>query len=491
MTREYHLVSSGVKKIVCQRFFLSTLSVNEKRIRNVLSASSDAGFFELDKRGKHENHVNKSVAEEAVVAHISKFKTVDSHYVRQTAKAQYLPEELNVKEMHRMYVEDHNGVGNVENYKFYHSIFKQRFNLKFQRNKKDQCDKCEGFRNTPVENKTADMIIDHDKHIDEKDSAGDLKAEMKRLGENDNVVSSAFDLEKVLLAPHGQTSSFYYSKRLKIHNFTVTDITNMETFCYVWHEGEAAKGSCEVGSCLQKYLGQTDATKVNLFSDRCGGQNSNRPTIVAIHDAFYKSKIEELTMNFLVTGHSQNENDTAHSNIEQAVRKRKLYTPDQWRTAIQFAFQPGKVVVNSLRTEDVINFKCPESFPEYKAMLKDTTTENDIEVKNRKDAKVYWSKIMQYKFVRDQPDKLFYKYFYSSPGYKYTTIYNKGLTTRSSKAPTRQRLYEKAIGIQPSKKEALLKLCRQDLIPQEHWNFFQSLIVNGKNNDDSDTDNEE
>ena len=148
-------------------------------------------------------------------------------------------------------------------------------------------------------------------------------------------------------------------------------------------------------------------------------------------------------------------------------------------------------MVNSLRTEDVINFKCPESFPEYKAMLKDTTTENDIEVKNRKDAKVYWSKIMQYKFVRDQPDKLFYKYFYSSPGYKYTTIYNKGLTTRSSKAPTRQRLYEKAIGIQPSKKEALLKLCRQDLIPQEHWNFFQSLIVNGKNNDDSDTDNEE
>ena len=98
---------------------------------------------------------------------------------------------------------------------------------------------------------------------------------------------------------------------------------------------------------------------------------------------------------------------------------------------------------------------------------------------------------MQYKFVRDQPDKLFYKYFYSSPGYKYTTIYNKRLTTRSSKAPTRQRLYEKAIGIQPSKKEALLKLCRQDLIPQEHWNFFQSLIVNGKNNDDSDTDNEE
>jgi len=336
MTRQYQLTSNRERKTVCQKFFLSTLSIDERRIRQLLDTLSATGTVELDKRGKHNNHFTKAEEEAAVVAHISKFKTVDSHYVRKTAKAQYLPQQLTVKEMHRMYVEEHDGNGKVEDYKFYHRIFTERFNLKFQKNKKDQCDKCEGFKNTPDDKKTPEMIAEHDMHIDEKASARDLKAEMKLQGKDDGVVSSAFDLEKVLLAPHGQTSSFYYSKRLKIHNFTITDITSMETHCYVWHEGEAAKGSSEVATCLQQFLQQTQETNVNLFSDRCGGQNSNRMVIIAIHDVFYRSQLEELTMNFLVTGHSQNENDTAHSNIEQAVRKRTLYTPDQWKTAIQF-----------------------------------------------------------------------------------------------------------------------------------------------------------
>jgi len=139
----------------------------------------------------------------------------------------------------------------------------------------------------------------------------------------------------------------------------------------------------------------------------------------------------------------------------------------------------------------VIDFKCTESFPEYQAILTDKTTEDNEVVKNKKDAKVYWSKIMRYKFVRSQPDKLFFKYFYSSPECKFTTIYKK-LVTRANQLPTRRKLYRSPIGIQSSKKNALLKLCHQNLIPQEHWNFFEDLAVNSNRGDeDSETDGDE
>ena len=83
-------------------------------------------------------------------------------------------------------------------------------------------------------------------------------------------------------------------------------------------------------------------------------------------------------------------NFLAHSNIEKTVKKRTLYPPDQWKTAIQLSFQGGKVVVNSLLTKDVLDFKSTESFPEYQALLKDTTTQDDEIVKNKKHGKIYW-----------------------------------------------------------------------------------------------------
>ena len=71
------------------------------------------------------------------------------------------------------------------------------------------------------------------------------------------------------------------------------------------------------------------------------------------------------------------------------------------------AFKPGKVIINTLRYNEVIDFKDKRFFPEYTSILEDTTTEEDIKVKNKKDAKVYWSKILQYKFVKSDPEKMF------------------------------------------------------------------------------------
>ena len=109
-----------------------------------------------------------------------------------------------------------------ENYDFYLRVFKEKFDLKFHKPKKDKCDHCEAYEN--IASKTPEMIEEHTLHIEEKENARTYKNEMKDEGGVDSVLTAAFDLEKVLLCPHGPTSSFYYVKRLKLHNFTVTDI---------------------------------------------------------------------------------------------------------------------------------------------------------------------------------------------------------------------------------------------------------------------------
>ena len=86
------------------------------------------------------------------------------------------------------------------------------------------------------------------------------------------------------------------------------------------------------------------------------------------------------------------------------------------------AFQPGNCHVSTLRTEKVIDFKDKGSFPEYTTILNDSTTENDEKFSNKKDGKVFWSQIMQYHFVKSDPGKMFFKYHYSAPDFKYTTI---------------------------------------------------------------------
>ena len=108
---------------------------------------------------------------------------------------------MTVRDMHRMYVEEHNGISKVENYNFYFKVFKEKFNLKFHKNKKDKCNQCEAFENIPVELRTEDQIEKHDNHLDEKANARDYKELKKKEGKKDNVLTAAFDLEKVLLCP--------------------------------------------------------------------------------------------------------------------------------------------------------------------------------------------------------------------------------------------------------------------------------------------------
>ena len=134
---------------------------------------------------------------------------------------------------------------------------------------------------------------------------------------NKQTVTAAFDLEQVLLSPYGPTGAFYYSRRLKNHNLTVTEIDTLTTFSYLWNEHEAEKASCEVSTGVFKFIETKSMMGVkcfHLFADRCGGQNQNR-MMNMLSDCISRFDLECIELTYFVPGHGQNENDTTVSNV--------------------------------------------------------------------------------------------------------------------------------------------------------------------------------
>ena len=386
-----------------------------------------------------------------------------------------------------------------KNYDFYKHIFCTCFRLKFQKPKKYECATCSAYENKAE--KTEEDEINHKKHLDDKEMSRSIKAERKEEAEQDEFTScAAFDLQQVLLSPFGQTSDFYYSRRLKNHNLTVTEIDCMKTYCNLWHEAEGNKGACEIGTAVLKFLKEKKkegVERVYLFSDACGGQNRNRFIFIMLSYAMRLLNFEFVDIIFLVSVHTQNENDTAHSVIESHTKKLTIYTPAQWETNIQNSFKKNECHLTVLSHKDIIDFKSKEGFSDYAVVLADKATV-EIEVPVRKKGKtryhisnfvqgkntakkIMWSKIVNARFIQSEPEKIYLKYDYASDFLVGDFCVPSSLPKFWKKC---HRLYERPVGISKKKKEDLIKLCDKDLIPTQHQKFYRSLPVNEKKDDD-------
>ena len=245
-------------------------------------------------------------------------------------------------------------------------------------------------------------------------------------------------------------------------------------------------GSCEIASCLYKYLEikKSEGYKVvNLFADRCGGQNCNQMILCMLNEVLHNFKFDSITLNFLVSGHSQNENDNAHSTIESGCRNRTIYTTNQLEILIQMAFKKNVCKVIRVFHEDIINYKSFVAFPQYLSVLKDTVVE-ECEKKGgkgkkaEKGKKVYWSKLMIISFTKERPNEMLFKYKYSEEEYHHIEF--RSLVSSRQKKKTKKdvfRKYKECVGVPGKKKEDLMELCQKKLIPAQHHSFFRDLKV--------------
>lgn len=159
------------------------------------------------------------------------------------------------------------------------------------------------------------------------------------MAENKECICIIFDLQAVLQTSAGDIAAFYYKSKLSVFNFTVYDVASKEAHCFVWSELDGNRGVNEIGSCILKYIvnkydSENHKLPLIMFSDNCAGQQKNQFIAALLIFLTQRLKIPTISLNFLVVGHTQNENDHVHSLIEKqkklALRSGPVYVPAQW-----------------------------------------------------------------------------------------------------------------------------------------------------------------
>ena len=90
---------------VCKVMFLNTLVISDREMRTAIGKSKK-GHTKPDKRGRNPSRCYPPEAIEEVKKHIKRFPVIESHYVREKSKHQFLSSNLNLHTMFELYLAD-------------------------------------------------------------------------------------------------------------------------------------------------------------------------------------------------------------------------------------------------------------------------------------------------------------------------------------------------------------------------------------------------
>lgn len=467
-TYHYTFYAPNGKQEVCKKFFLDTLDLGQDVVYSTLNRLNPTGTLSPSKQGKHGKQptVDSDVLQ-SIRDHINLFPTLESHYNRKHSSKKYLPADLSLSGMYRLYKEkcrdDHVKAAKECTYR---KVFNSEYNLAFHRPKKDQCDDCASFRNKQFP--TAEETEQHELHQQNKNAAREVKdqAKQKAMTGDGSTAAACFDFQKILTCPHGQVSNFYYKRKLGVFNFTVYDLGTSDAICYMWPENEARRGPNEVGSCIWDFISQkveAGAKSIHFFSDNCGGQNRNR--FIAF---MYMQAMRHFGVNirhtYLEKGHTQTENDSVHAVIENSVKRALIYTPEQWYGAVRSARKSKQpYIVKEREFEDFIDFK---------AM---STSVRNLTVHDDK-TKVKWTQVKEIVADQEDPGAIFLRYKFGEQP-KRLDVVKRVPKGDEDKEEIELQYLTKQCGIHEAKKKDLLSLCYSHLIPKKYISTFEELSL--------------
>jgi len=403
------------------------------------------------------------------------FQTLPSHYCRKTSSRQYLPSELNVRKMYRMYVElckERRKKAVKES--FYRHIFVSEFNISFQTPKKDKCNFCVAYLNYSKQEQEAKRP-DYESHTRNKEQARQMKTVDKEKAKTDSQFAAAcFDLQQVLQCPFGDVNLFYYKRKLSVYNLSIYGLGDGRGLCYMWDETTAARGSCEISSCVMDYLkkcSEEGKERMSLYSDNCGGQNRNRYVVVMYSYIVQSTAISNITHTFLEKGHTQNENDSIHAVIENEKKHTEfVYTPAQYYALARCAQKSKQqYTVKEMEREDCFNFKAMAK------QMKNFSVDEDGE-------SVRWGKIRQLVLDKSHPYAVKFKHELDAGAFRILNMFRK--SRKKPITPTLELLYSEPLPVKKSKYKYLLALCNEHLIPSAYHSFFRDLPNEDRNDSD-------
>ncbi|CAH2106145.1 unnamed protein product [Euphydryas editha] len=314
-THSYFINEGEGQRPVCLGFFIKTLDIRQRFLHLVISTAEE-GSSNPDKRGRAVP-ANKTPPNlmQSVRDYIQELPAVPSHYCRKYSKKCYLPQEFkNLSNLYKIYKQKNMNEGkSYVGEKVFRNTFLTEFNISFHIPRKDKCIKCIKYENSPGEYQE-----EKEKHLTDKVETYTRFQTHQYLRKNDNgVLCTTFDLQKVLHTPYGESMLLYYSRKIATYNLTFYESVTRNGFCFLWNEVEGKRGANEVCTILAKYIQMVDEREsikhLLLYCDSCPGQNRNKTVLTCIHKCLHKCKnIATIQINYLLPGHTFMPVDSMH-----------------------------------------------------------------------------------------------------------------------------------------------------------------------------------
>lgn len=309
----YKLIINNRDINVCKNCFVKTLGETKGFVELVTQKRklSSSGIITPDRRGAEPPKNKRSDAEiNDVKNHIDSFPAYESHYCRASSSKKYLPSDLSISKMYRMYKETRS---NPVSMSLYAQCFHEK-NFSFKNPKKDTCHKCDVFnfkiKAAESEEDKSRLIFERDIHHHAADKAYSAKKIDKQIAkENPNFKVFTFDLQQCLPTPYLNTSISFYKRQLWSFNLTVHDLRDDSATCFMWDETISGRGGNQIASCLFRHLQSlpSEVEEVTYYSDQCGGQNKNNLVaqmfLYALQNKDCKN-IKIINHKFLISGHT-------------------------------------------------------------------------------------------------------------------------------------------------------------------------------------------
>lgn len=341
-TFEYTIVNqAGVNLRVCRNTFLKVLNITKHRVIGVFNKfKKGSSHVPVETRGGNHKEAKFGPKREAVRSFICSLKACESHYSRGKSSRVYLPSELSISKLWKMFNE-----GKLESEMVTESLFRKvfctSFNIGFSNPAVDECSTCiELQHRMSIEKGEAQKAELQFKMQLHKKQAQCFFEHLREKPPGCFLMS--FDCQKNLVLPKVSDQIAYYSRQLYCYNLSVvkglsTDSLNPKNVSiYSWTEDQAKKSSNEVASIVYNELRTVDlsgCTSVRLVADGCGGQNKN-VNILSMCTKWLACDAPKTVMNvdiiYPVTGHSFLPSDRVFGLIERDLKNNKtiIYKED-------------------------------------------------------------------------------------------------------------------------------------------------------------------
>ena len=140
---------------------------------------------------------------------------------------------------------------------------------------------------------------------------------------------------EVPFLPIDQPGDCYYFSPISVYCLGIVDTITDRLHAYVYPESAGAKGANNVVSFLYHFLKTNYFTNpisncplpsLNLIMDNCGGQNKNNTVIKACAYFVEVGWFKEVSINFLIKGHTKNSCDRCFNLLKQQYHKNNVYS---------------------------------------------------------------------------------------------------------------------------------------------------------------------